>query len=190
QLLPYIEQDNVYKTIDFGKSSDDKANAAPRGLIIKVFLNPGDPQMAVEPGSGATKYLFSAGSKPDLKDNDGLFFQDSKIKFADITDGTSNTLLPGETLKGDGGTKAKDVHRQHVVLDKGDLEKLTDESGVAEWKADKKIAGTRCAAWIDGRFLQGTFTATREMNDPKPDVSCEGAGGLSGLRTTEAALPV
>ena len=35
---------------------------------------------------------------------------------------------------------------------------------------------------MDGRFLQGTFTATRPINDDKPDVDCGGAGGLSGLR--------
>jgi prepilin-type processing-associated H-X9-DG protein len=36
---------------------------------------------------------------------------------------------------------------------------------------------------MDGRFLQGTFTGTRALNDPRPDVSCAGAGGLSGPRT-------
>jgi hypothetical protein len=36
---------------------------------------------------------------------------------------------------------------------------------------------------MDGRFLQGTFTGTRVLNDPKPDVDCGGAGGLSGLRS-------
>jgi prepilin-type processing-associated H-X9-DG protein len=35
---------------------------------------------------------------------------------------------------------------------------------------------------MDGRFLQGTFTGTLALNDPRPDVSCEGDGGLSGLR--------
>jgi prepilin-type processing-associated H-X9-DG protein len=35
---------------------------------------------------------------------------------------------------------------------------------------------------MDGRFLQGTFTATRKVNDEKPDVDCGGAGGLSALR--------
>ena len=38
---------------------------------------------------------------------------------------------------------------------------------------------------MDGRFLQGTFTATRILNDEKPDVSCAGLGGLSGLRSED-----
>jgi prepilin-type processing-associated H-X9-DG protein len=119
-----------------------------------------------------------------LEDNDGIFFQNSKINFAKITDGTSNTFMIGETLKGDGGDKAVDVGRQYVLLkDKDALKDLKDESGVQGWKDNKNIAGDRCASWMDGRFLQGTFTGTRGINDEKPDVSCDYAGGLSGLRT-------
>src|SRR5262249_26973664 len=80
-LLPYIEQDNVFKLIDFKKPSTDPANAPMRAVLIKTFLNPRDPQMTVVEGSGATNYLFCAGSKPALKDNDGVFYQDSNIKF-------------------------------------------------------------------------------------------------------------
>jgi len=188
-LLPYIEQDNVFKLIDFKKPSTDPANAPMRGVLIKTFLNPRDPQMAVVEGSGPTNYLFCAGSKPALKDNDGVFYQDSKVKLQEITDGTSNTLMAGETLKGDGGKKAVDVHRQHVALDKKALDGLKDEAGVAEWKENVHIAGDRCSAWIDGRFLQGTFTGTRVLNDARPDVSCGGAGGLSGLRSLDDAVP-
>jgi Tfp pilus assembly protein PilE len=189
-LLPFIEQDNLYKLIDFKKPSTDPANATVRAILIKTFLNPRDPQMAVVDGSGATNYLFCAGSKPALKDNDGVFFQDSKIKFPEVTDGLSNTLLAGETLKGDGGKKAVDVRRQHVALDKKALDDLKEEAGVAEWKENVHIAGDRCSAWIDGRFLQGTFTGTRVVNDAHPEVSCGGAGGLSGLRCLEDVLPI
>ncbi len=107
QILPFIEQANLYNLIDFKKSVDDKANAQARAVYIKTFLNPLDPVMKVKDGYGPTNYLFNAGSKPDLADNDGIFYLDSKITFADITDGTSNTLLTGETLKGDGGTRPR-----------------------------------------------------------------------------------
>jgi prepilin-type N-terminal cleavage/methylation domain-containing protein len=186
QLLPFIEQDNLYKLIDFKKPSDDPANAQVRGTLIKTFFSPLDAQMVVLPNNGPTNYLFNAGSKPGLKNNDGVFYQDSKVRIADISDGTSNTVMAGETLKGDGATKAQDVRRQYVRLGREALRGLKDDSGEREWKEDKDIAGDRCAAWIDGRFLQGTFTGTRVANDPRPDVSCGGAGGLSGLRTTES----
>jgi len=191
-LLPFIEQANVYNLIDQKKPVDDKANAQARAVYIKTFLNPMDPVMKVSDESGSTNYLFNAGSKADLADDDGISTStlDSKVKFPDITDGTSNTLSTGETLKGDGGKKAEDVRRQYVLLKKDALKGIKDDAGVQDFKDDKNIAGDRCASWMDGRFLQGTFTGTRPLNDAKPDVSCGGAGGLSGLRSVSDGVSV
>jgi prepilin-type processing-associated H-X9-DG protein len=91
----------------------------------------------------------------------------------------------GETLKGDGSSKATDVRRQHVTLKKDALANLKDASGMQEWKDGKNIAGDRCASWLDGRFLQSAFTGTRLPNAAEPDVNCEGFGGLSALRSTD-----
>jgi type II secretory pathway pseudopilin PulG len=190
KLLPYLEQGNLYQLIDFTKAMDDPANLTVRGTRVKVFESPLDPQGAPNKNYGPTNYLFNAGSKPSLKDNDGVFYQDSKVKFTDITDGTSFTLMIGETLKGDGGTKAADVRRQHVRFKADVLKDVTDDLGVKEFKDDKNTAGDRCASWMDGRFLQGTFTGTRRPNDERPDVDCGGAGGLSALRSLDDTVGV
>jgi prepilin-type processing-associated H-X9-DG protein len=182
-LLPFIEQVNVFQLIDFKKTIDDKANAQARAVVMKTFLSPMDNITSVSMDFGATNYLFCAGSKPDLAKNDGIFFKESGIRFADVTDGTSNTVMAGETLKGNSMVKATDVRRQHVQLKKEALKKITDETGVEDFKDDKHIAADRCASWMDGRFLQGTFTSTRMINDERPDVNCGGEGGLSGLRS-------
>ena len=130
-LLPFVEQDNVYKQIDFNKPMTDPANEAAAQLIMKICINPQDPIPNVRKDRGATNYLFSAGTKPTLENNDGVFFQSSKIGLAQITDGTSNTFMIAETLKGDGGDKAVDVGRQYVLLKNKDaLKDLKDESGV------------------------------------------------------------
>lgn len=186
KLLPYLEQANLFNQIDFKKSIDDPVNAAPvRKTVVKVFLNEQDPAPPLVPGAewGPTNYLFNAGSKPDLDQNNGVFFLNSKVKIQEITDGTSNTLLAGDTLRGDGGKQATDVRRQYVLLGKDALKGLNDDSGVDDFKNNKNIAGNRCSSWMDGRFLQGTFTGTRIVNDDKPDVDCGGAGGLSALRS-------
>jgi type II secretory pathway pseudopilin PulG len=183
-LLPYLEQDNLFKSIDFQKPITDKANENARKTELKVLLDPSDAVTQVTPDYGATNYLFNAGSKPALEDNDGVFYQDSKIKLTDILDGTSNTLMTGDTLKGDGQKRAVDVRRQYVLLaDEKALKDLDDDSGVKDFQQNKNIAGDRCGRWIDGSFLQGTFTGTRPPNDAKPDVSCNGLGGLSAPRT-------
>jgi prepilin-type N-terminal cleavage/methylation domain-containing protein/prepilin-type processing-associated H-X9-DG protein len=190
-LLPFIEQNNLFQQIDFNKPITDKANAAAAEVTIKICLNPQDPVQNVKKDRGATNYLFSAGTKPSLEENDGIFFQNSKIKVANITDGLSNTFMIGETLKGDGGTKAVDVNRQYVLLkDKDALKNLKDNAGAEDWKDSKNIVGDRGASWMDGRFLQGTFTGTRSINDERPDVSCDYAGGLSCLRTLSDGVNV
>src|SRR5205807_2408983 len=148
------EQDQLFKSIDMTKAMDDPANAAARSTIVKVFLSPLDPQARPNKDFGPTNYLFSAGSKASLKDNDGIFYQESKTKFTDIADGTSNTIMIGESLKGDGGTKATDVKRQYVKLKADALKDLKDDAGEQDFKDDKNIAGDRCASWMDGRFLQ------------------------------------
>ncbi len=189
RLLPFIEQNQVFSQIDFKKPIDDAANLPMRKLVIKIFTDQEDPIPPLGPGLefGPTNYLFNAGSKPDIeadpKKTDGVFYTNSKTKLTEITDGTSNTLLLGQTLRGDGGKQATDVRRQYVVLDKSALKGLKDEAGVQEFKDNKNIAGNRGSSWMDGRFLQGLFTGTRVANDEKPDVDCGGIGGLSALRS-------
>jgi prepilin-type processing-associated H-X9-DG protein len=185
RLLPYLEQDNLYKNIDFTKPITDDKNKLVSATLIRLFLNSRDQVDTVVKGYAPTNYLFNAGSKLSLTENDGIFYMNSAVRFADVTDGLSNTLFSGETLKGDAKAKPGDLRRHHVLLKKAALKDLKDDGGVKDFKDGKNIASDRCSAWIDGRFLQGTFTGTRKLNDARPDVSCEGEGGLSGLRSLE-----
>ncbi len=97
----------------------------------------------------------------------------------------SNTIVIGETLKGDGKEKAEDVRRQYVLLDKEAFRRLKVDTGVSYWKDGKDIAGDRCASWMDGRFLQGTFNGKLKPNDERPDVRCGDEGGVSTLRSLD-----
>jgi prepilin-type N-terminal cleavage/methylation domain-containing protein/prepilin-type processing-associated H-X9-DG protein len=183
-LLPYIEQANLYQQLNMKVASTDKANAQVRGIFLRTTTSPLDPLARNFKGGAPTNYLFNAGSKYALENNDGVFFQSSMIRITDILDGTSNTVMIGETLIGAGGAKNQTVARQYVLLNKAALAKLDDKSGVADFQNGKHLATDRGSSWLDGRFLQGTFTGTRVINDARPDVSCEGYGGLSGLRST------
>jgi prepilin-type processing-associated H-X9-DG protein len=180
RLLPFLEEDNLYKSIDFKKPVDDEANAKARKTRLKVFENPLDPVTETPGEFAGCSYLYCAGSRYSLKDNDGVVYRDSKVKTTEIKDGLDHTLLIGETLRGD--AKAPGVKRQHVRLGADALKGLAAESGVKDFADGKHVAADRCGSWMDGRFLQGTFTATLKVNDERPDVDCGGAGGLSGLR--------
>jgi hypothetical protein len=181
-LLPFIEQAAVFNRIDFKQAPTAKANAEMRAVVIKTFLNPLDPIKSVTMDAGATNYLFCAGDKPDLRNNTGMFFAESKLKLTQVPDGLSNTMMAAETLKGDSAVKATTVARQHVELKVDALKGIKPEAGVDDWKNDKNIVADRGDAWMDGKFLSGTFTGTRTVNDERPDVNCGGMGGMSGPR--------
>jgi type II secretory pathway pseudopilin PulG len=181
-LLPYLEGDRLYKSIDLKKSIDDKANAEARKTEFKTFVAPLDPVRRVREEWGSTNYLFNDQIYPPHGDTD--FFLNLP---GSVPRGTSNTVALGETLKGDGGTKALTVKRQIVLLKGKDLEGLKDDAGVQYFKDNKNISGDRCASWMDGRFLQGSYNARLALDDPRPDVSCAGESGVSALRSLSSA---
>lgn len=182
KLLPYLEQENLYRLIDFTTEPTAAANNVARSTILKVYLSPLDTVNLPVPMVAPTNYLFVAGAKPALEDNDGMFPTRAQ-RILDVFDGTSNTLVAVETLKGDGGRKAESVARQHVRLKKEDLKGLKDEAGVKDFKDNTNIASDRGAAWIEGRFLSALLSLNRLPNDEKPDVDCGGDGGLAGIRS-------
>ncbi len=116
-LLPYIEQHALHARIDFAQAPatygtgasvyDGAANFPAASASVVMFLCPSDPITPRVPGSeyGATNYAGNAGSgvnSGSLADADGVFFTASKVRLADITDGTSNTVLLAERTLGDG----------------------------------------------------------------------------------------
>ncbi len=180
-LLPYIEQEALYKAVDKTVECDDKANAKVRSTVVKTFLSPSDPLEEKDSVAG-TNYFAMAGSKASIGDNNGLFCRDNKYNIGNIPDGSSNTVFFVEMLRGDGGKKAESVQRQHVRLKAGELKTLKVTDGVKDFENDKNIAADRGSSWIDGRFLRAMTNGTRGANDKRPDVDCGGEGGLAGVR--------
>ncbi len=72
-----------------------------------------------------------------------------------------------------------------MLLKKDALKGVKPDTGASYWKESQNIAGDRCASWMDGRFLQGTFNGKLKPNDERPDVSCGGEGGVSTLRSLD-----
>ena len=101
-LLPYLEQKPVYDLYDFNRGFVDNGPAVnpPR---IKLLLCPSDS--VPEAGSG-NNYALSTGPNvawtADPADAIGIAHNRVSHGIKDVVDGTSNTILAAEIIKGDG----------------------------------------------------------------------------------------
>ena len=105
-LLPYFEQDNLYKSINF--TLPQSSNPGPKAMPIAMLTCPSDPQGAVPAGWGGNNYAGNYGTGimwgQDAGGANGVFFHVTGVKgakFGDITDGLSNTACFSERYKGD-----------------------------------------------------------------------------------------
>jgi prepilin-type N-terminal cleavage/methylation domain-containing protein len=103
-ILPFVEQDNLHKTIDFLSTANAAANSAPRGQRVSTFLCPSDPQSAFPAGFGGNNYVVNYGSDifwQQTHTKGVFFFAGQGVKLTDMPDGTSNTAAASERLAGD-----------------------------------------------------------------------------------------
>lgn len=103
QILPMIDQVGLYQTIRFEESAYSASNAVPRSSILRTMLCPSDSSNVVTSENGSTQIAFTnyaacfgGEDVPIDTENSGLLFLNSRITFAQIRDGASNTILAGE----------------------------------------------------------------------------------------------
>jgi prepilin-type processing-associated H-X9-DG protein len=106
-LLPYLEENSLYQQINLTQSVE---NQPAIKTILSVFLCPSDQVNAVPFDvtdetlqvicrAAPSSYAATVGdddSEVDAETGNGVFYRNSKIRFADIIDGLSKTVFIGD----------------------------------------------------------------------------------------------
>jgi prepilin-type N-terminal cleavage/methylation domain-containing protein/prepilin-type processing-associated H-X9-DG protein len=102
QVLPYLEQNALARRFDQEAGAYADKNAVVRAVQIHTLQCPSDGTPFVGEGQSIARSSYAGchhdAEAPIDKDNHGLLFLNSKIRYADIDDGSAMTLLFGEAL--------------------------------------------------------------------------------------------
>lgn len=170
RILPYLEEASLYSQVSLDVAWDYQA--AIDGLQISIYQCPSDDgaERMRDPGKGrarlfATTYGFNFGTwfvfDPETRrGGDGLFYPDSNLRIAKVTDGTSRTLLAAE------------VKAWQSYMRNGGPSNNSPPSNVEEASAivatGSQFKNTGHTEWPDGRVHHTGFTAALQPNSFVP----------------------
>ena len=174
-LTPYLEQTNVYNKLDL----TIPLYSTPAGAVlppnqfgvaqqVPLFYCPSDGQTAILNTFGPTNYVacLGSGAKGGTRTKaDGICFNNSSIRIADILDGTSNTAMFSEQILGKGGSDITDPTLVDVRYVYGHLQAHMPVSdavcaSINDWVKD------RGAKWADGEVQYGLYDHHYPPNSP------------------------
>lgn len=170
RILNYLEQDNLRGLVNIEAAWDDQQ--AINDVRISVFQCPSDFKSEESrtfsdnrPTLWPTNYGFNLGTwfvfNPTTQEGgNGIFYPNSNLPLARVTDGTSNTLLCAEVkawtpYTRNGGPSTTDIPNT-----------IAEATAVVESGAQEK--GTGHTEWPDGRVHHTGFTATMTPNTIVP----------------------
>ena len=209
RLLPFVEQANLQDLINFdvplmegsgGSQVLNPIHAAAAENALCLFLCPSDGQDPLFQNANTGEAIFAgnnyvactgdgADTNYDTRaETNGMVWQDSKVGFQSLTDGSSNTLFLSESLLGDqseGSGLVENSQRQMArfrgggLLDPGmgyDTPPGTNPDIAEVAVASGNFDGRGRASWIWGREHMVTFNTYIVPNSDQPDVHRNGYG--------------
>jgi prepilin-type processing-associated H-X9-DG protein len=124
RILQFMEQNNIFSSLNFSLSSYDVSNVTGAATVVNSFLCPSDAAIQIPSGQvlagygwAGVNYRANEGTSVAMwygaddttnvnngivaQQPNGLFYSDQLITLASITDGTSNTAAFSEHVLGD-----------------------------------------------------------------------------------------
>lgn len=193
-LLPLLEAENVQRTINFLANPDvadplyGDVNANARYTHMPQLLCPSDTWQILQRGCEVHNYPLNTGTtfpvspqNPSGVPVTGVFFENSRIRFADVRDGSSQTVCIGENTlseRGLGESPAGHWNGQPTrgfVLTTGN-DNNTNGPELTNYPAQcvtgNLIQQTRGSKWIYGAPGHSMYNHIRPPNDT--NVDCRG----------------
>ncbi len=124
-ILPYVENQPLYDSVNMNAG----ASWTVQSTSLSTYLCPSDGLARIESYGGATNYAGNQGSGFQSFEYNGAFSHSNPVRFADITDGTSDTVAVSEwlTTRDTGFTRDSDrsvFHTSQRYLQKNELNKF------------------------------------------------------------------
>jgi prepilin-type N-terminal cleavage/methylation domain-containing protein/prepilin-type processing-associated H-X9-DG protein len=197
-LLPYIEQDNLYKSIDFtfppetpgmggvinfmpAYENPNRENAAPCRTKVDLFICPSDAAPLPPDWPGQNNYLGNLGTQHlcDLSEKlkstiapneqaNGIFYYLSDVKIADILDGTSNTAMFSEKIRGRGQPNPRSD--MFVMPNQATLDATYQTCQGIDPKSATPLTSKQGYSWVMGEMCCSTYNHV----SPPNSYSCAG----------------
>lgn len=188
QLLPFVEQGNLQSLLNFdvppmaafGAGFDAAAvasNDAAAKIRMPLLLCPSDGEAVPSSDYGGISYPACVGSgnvadtnpanDGSVNNADGVIYAKSRVRFGDLTDGTSNTVVFSEHLLGDGQNTAPsgDDYARRVI----ELPTFTQTTPAACTPGAGAWSGQRGAKWVNGHLADSLYNHFYTPNAKSPD---------------------
>ncbi len=202
-LLPFLEQSALHARIDFSQPPTDSASdSGPKAptvnrVIASAYLPflvcPSDLAGGRVPGvrDAGTNYAGNSGSgllyNGSLVQADGIFYENSSVRFRDIRDGITQTVAFAERLCGPGTAKINSVPPYPLLMSRlvNGLDPTYSNCYVASGPQPVAYSwGLRGAQW-----MLGDYTNTLYNHYHVPDahlIDCIDSQATKGLLTVSS----
>ncbi len=188
QLLPYLEQKAVSDAFNFHLAPDsDPANTTGAAMFIGAFLCPSDGYLTqAQAGYAMHNYLLNVGTTYSVVQTpvapltgvpNGVFYENSNVSPAMITDGLSATVAVSETIRSDPTLGATNLLNGFVITGNNTTTgpPITDDASYQSQCLTSTPPGfqvTRGSKWFYGAPGHSMYNHRRSPNDKLYD--CRG----------------